>query len=201
AWLSGTPNDGIALVANSPLNASFDSKENTTTSHAAELDIVFAGGGTLTGVTTASGSGLTGGGTSGTLNLSLTNACAANQVLQYNGTSWACASVGTGTITGVTAGTDLLGGGTSGNVTLSLNTAATNGLYAQLGAANTFATSQTVNGTITATSSGNSILGITSGTSMAGVIGDATATTGSTFGVLGQASSPGGWGVEGSSPF
>jgi len=34
AWLSGTPNDGIALVANSPLNASFDSKESTTTSHA-----------------------------------------------------------------------------------------------------------------------------------------------------------------------
>ena len=81
AWLSGTPNDGIALVANSPLNASFDSKESTSTSHAAELDIVFAGGGSITGVTTASGSGLTGGGTSGTLNLSLTN-CSANQVLQ-----------------------------------------------------------------------------------------------------------------------
>lgn len=59
AWLNGTEtNDGIALVGNSPLNASFDSKESTTTSHAAELDVVFAGGGTLTGVTTASGSGL-----------------------------------------------------------------------------------------------------------------------------------------------
>jgi len=114
AWLSGTPNDGIALVANSPLNASFDSKESTTTSHAAELDIVFAGGGTLTGVTTASGSGLTGGGTSGTLTLSLTNACAANQVLQWSGTAWACANLkGSGTITGVTAGTDLTGGGTA----------------------------------------------------------------------------------------
>src|ERR1700683_2627941 len=78
AWLSGTPNDGIALVGNSPFNATFDSKESTSTSHAPELDIVFAGGGTLTGVTTASGSGLRGGGTSGTLNLSLTNACAAN---------------------------------------------------------------------------------------------------------------------------
>src|SRR5271157_553080 len=119
AWLSGTPNDGIALVANSPLNASFDSKENTTTSHAAELDIVFAGGGTITGVTTASGSGLTGGGTSGTLNLALT-ACAKNQVLQYNGTSWACSSAGTGTITGVTAGTDLLGGPITGSGTLSI---------------------------------------------------------------------------------
>jgi hypothetical protein len=67
AWLSGTPNDGIALVGNSPFNATFDSKESTSTSHAPELDIVFAGGGTLTGVTTASGSGLTGGGASGTL--------------------------------------------------------------------------------------------------------------------------------------
>lgn len=61
AWLNGTePNDGIALVANSPLNANFDSKESATTSHAPELDIVFASGGTLTGVTTASGSGLIG---------------------------------------------------------------------------------------------------------------------------------------------
>ena len=60
AWLSGTANDGIALVANGNFNATFDSKENTTTSHPAELDIVFAGGGTITGVTTANGSGLTG---------------------------------------------------------------------------------------------------------------------------------------------
>ena len=144
-------NDGIALVGNSPLNASFDSKESTTTSHPAGVDIVFAGGGTITGVTTASGSGLTGGGTSGTLNLSLTNACAANQVLQWNGNSWVCAAVGTGTITGVTAGTDLSGGGTSGNVTLSLNTTATNALYAQLAAANTFTGNQTVNGNLSAT--------------------------------------------------
>ena len=105
AWLSGTANDGIALVANSPLNASFDSKESTSTSHSAELDIVFAAGSGagITGITTAAGSGLIGGGTSGTLNLSLTNACAAKQVLQWSGSAWACASAGTGTITGVTA--------------------------------------------------------------------------------------------------
>jgi len=112
---------------------------------------VFAGGGTITGVTTASGSGLTGGGTSGTLNLSLTNACAKDQVLQWSGTAWDCASAGTGTITGVTAGTDLSGGGTSGNVTLNLNTTATNALYAQLAAANTFTGNQTVNGSLSAT--------------------------------------------------
>src|SRR5271169_401736 len=46
AWLNGTQaNDGIALVANSPLNCSFDSKENTAASHPAELDIVFLGNG------------------------------------------------------------------------------------------------------------------------------------------------------------
>src|SRR5580658_6014453 len=149
AWLDGSEtNNGIALVANGTFTATFDSKENTTTSHPAELDIAFAGGdGTITGVTTASGSGLTGGGTSGTLNLSLTNACAANQVLQWNGSSWACAAVGTGTITGVTAGTDLTGGGTSGNVTLNLNTAN----VPQLNTANTFTGNQTVNGNVTAT--------------------------------------------------
>ncbi len=124
AWLNGSEtNNGIALVANSSFNATFDSKENTTTSHPPELDIAFAGGsGTITGVTTAGGSGLMGGGTSGTLNLSLTKTCAANQVLQWTGSAWACSSAGTGSITGVTAGTALTGGGTSGNVTLNLDT-------------------------------------------------------------------------------
>jgi hypothetical protein len=160
AWQNGTqPNDGVALVGNSPLNASFDSKESTTTSHSAELDIVFAGGGTLTGVTTASGSGLTGGGTSGTLNLALTNACAANQVLQWNGSSWVCAAVGTGTITGVSGTNGITGGGTSGSVALSLlpnSCAAGNALsglpftcspFATL-AANTFTGSQTITGNL-----------------------------------------------------
>src|SRR5208337_3616307 len=135
AWLNGSePNDGIALVGNSPFNANFDSKESTSTSHPPELDIVFAGGGTLTGVTTASGSGLTGGGSSGTLSLSLIHTCATKQVLQWNGSAWACASAGTGTITGVTAGTDLTGGGTGGSVTLNLDTTK----VPQLAVANTF---------------------------------------------------------------
>lgn len=106
AWLNGTqPNDGVALVGNSPLNATFDSKESTTQSHPPELDIVFAssgGGGTITGINTAAGSGLIGGGTSGTLNLSLTNTCANKQVLQWNGSSWTCATIsGSGTVTSV----------------------------------------------------------------------------------------------------
>jgi hypothetical protein len=124
AWLNGSEtNNGLALVANSSFSATFDSKENTTTSHPAELDVAFAGGdGTITGVDTASGSGLMGGGTTGTLNLSLTDACTSKQVLQWNGSAWACSSAGTGTITGVTAGSDLTGGGTSGSVTLNLDT-------------------------------------------------------------------------------
>jgi hypothetical protein len=152
AWLDGTePNDGIALVANSPVNASFDSKENTANSHPAELDIVFAGGGTISGVITASGSGLTGGGTGGTLNLGLTKSCAANQVLQWNGSSWLCAAVGTGTITGVTPGPGLLGGGTSGNVPVNLDTTK----IPQLGTGNTFTGNQTVNGNLTVANNSN----------------------------------------------
>jgi hypothetical protein len=147
-WLSGSQaNDGIALVANGTFSASFDSKENTTTSHPAELDVVFAGSGGsgIAGVTTGSGSGLMGGGTSGTLNLSLINTCATNQVLAWSGTAWACATPkGTGTITGVTAGTDLTGGGTSGKVTLNLDTTQ----VPQLAAANVFTNNQTIEGTL-----------------------------------------------------
>ena len=89
----------------------------------------FPGTGTLTGVTTASGSGLAGGGTSGTLNLGLTNTCSAKQILQWNGTAWACSAAGTGTITGVTTanGSGLAGGGASGSLNLSLTTSCSSG--------------------------------------------------------------------------
>jgi hypothetical protein len=189
-WLNGSQaNDGIALVANSPLVATFDSKENTTTSHPAELDIVFAGG-TITGVTTASGSGLMGGGASGTLNLSLTNACAANQVLKWNGTAWVCANLsGSGTITGVTAGTDLTGGGTTGKVTLNLDTTK----VPQLNTVNTFTIGQAI------TTSGNidGLDSFASGSGYAGVLGFATATTGGSPGVIGITEDASGYGVYG----
>jgi trimeric autotransporter adhesin len=109
----------------------------------------FPGTGTITGVTTSAGSGLTGGGTSGTLNLGLTNTCSANQILQWNGTAWICATAGSGggTITGVTAGTDLTGGGTSGSVTLNVDTTK----VPQLATANTFTGNQTVSGNLSAT--------------------------------------------------
>jgi len=135
----------------------------------------FPGTGTITGVTTASGSGLAGGATSGIANLSLTKTCATNQILQWNGTSWACSTAAAGTITGVTAGTDLTGGGTSGSVTLNVDTTkVVTGVTAgtdltgggaggvltlnldttkvpQLNTANTFTGNQTVNGNLSAT--------------------------------------------------
>lgn len=62
----------------------------------------FPGAGTITGVTTASGSGLTGGGTTGTLSIGLLKTCSTNQTLQWNGSSWVCATAsGSGTVTSV----------------------------------------------------------------------------------------------------
>jgi hypothetical protein len=81
----------------------------------------FPGAGTITGITTAAGSGLTGGVTTGTASLSLLKTCAKGQTLEWSGTAWVCATpIGGGTITGVIAGAGLTGGGTSGTVTLSV---------------------------------------------------------------------------------
>lgn len=212
AWLNGSAaNDGLAIVGNSPLSASFDSKENTAQSHSPELDIVFTSGGTITGVT--AGSGLVGGGTKGNVTLSMLNTCSSGQILQWNGTTWACSNAGSGTVTGVTAGTDLTGGGTSGNVTLNLNTATTDGRYAQLGAANAFTKNNSFAGTVgvgtTAPSAqldveapataATGIQGVTSSTTFfsAGVFGHATGTSGVTRGVYGVSDSPSGIGVHG----
>ncbi len=73
------------------------------------------------------GTGLSGGGASGDVALSIANSfqlpqsCLNNQLPKWNGSAWVCAGDDNsgGTITGVTAGTGLSGGGTSGNVTLS----------------------------------------------------------------------------------
>ena len=78
----------------------------------------------LGGITTASGTGLIGGGSTGTLALGLLTTCSSTQVLAWNGSAWACASVGTGTITGVTTGVNsgLTGGGGSGTLNVTLLT-------------------------------------------------------------------------------
>ncbi len=82
------------------------------------------GQGTITGIITNSGSGLQGGGTSGSPALSLLTSCAAGQSLQWNGTGWACSSFGIGTITGITTatGSGLQGGGASGPLNMALAT-------------------------------------------------------------------------------
>ncbi len=132
-WLNGSQaNDGIALVANSGLDVSFDSKENTTTSHPAELDIVFAGA--VTSVNTPNGSGLMGGGT-GNVSLSLTNACSINQILSYNGAEWVCSNIsgtGGGTVTSVGSGNGLTGGPITSIGVLAIDPT----VVPQLGAAN-----------------------------------------------------------------
>ena len=196
AWLTGSEtNNGIALVANGTFNATFDSKENTATSHAPELDIAFAGGeGTITGVTTAGGSGLTGGGTSGKLNLSLTKACASEQVLQWSGSVWACSNAGTGTITGVLPGTALTGGGTGGAVTLNLDTTQ----VPLLAAPNTFTASQTIN-LSPSTPSTFAVSASNTNPSATTILGVASASTGDSTGVEGitNSSSSNAYGVYG----
>jgi hypothetical protein len=157
--------------------------------------------GTITGVTTASGSGLTGGGTSGSLALSLLKTCTANQTLQWNGSAWACATIsGGGTITGVTAGTDLTGGGTSGNVTLNLDTTK----VPLLATSNTFTAEQLISSgggspSLSVSNSGGAA-GVYSIAAGAGIFGETTTNTalGGVMGVDGSAAGTGN-GVYGTS--
>ena len=186
----------------------------------------FPGVSTITGITTAAGSGLSGGGTTGTLSLKvpaagITNAmladskitlnattagglvvpgamtlgdtytiglktCTTNQILEYNGTAWACASAGgTGTITDVVAGTDLTGGGTSGKVTLDLDTTK----VPQLAAANSFTAAQSITGSNT-----TQLLSVTqsgAGAAIAGSAPNGPGVAGSGFfGILGSSTFP-----------
>jgi hypothetical protein len=179
---SVTPGGSLNLLFSTDKQAPAE----TGLSVASNGQITFAGGqafpgtGTITGVT--AGSGLTGGGTTGTVTVGLTNTCASGQVLQWNGSAWACTGIGTGTITQVTAGTDLTGGGASGNVTLNLNTSKTDARYARLGASNSFSGVQSItasSGTETLTvtqtgtgATGDGIHGITSATGGTGVFGE-----------------------------
>jgi hypothetical protein len=100
-----------------------------------------AGTGTITGITTASGSGLAGGGTSGTLSLSVPAAGITNAMLKDSSLT-------------VSAGTDLTGGGSvalGGSTTLNLDTTK----VPLLASANTFTANQTVNGNLTVLNNSN----------------------------------------------
>ena len=184
-WLNGTPNDGLALVPDGTVSFALNSKETTTTSHPAELDIVLTGPpgpqgppGPISGV--SAGPGLTGGGTKGNVTVSMLTSCSKNQILQWNGSTWACSNAGTGTVTGVTAGTDLTGGGTGGSVTLNLDTTK----VPQLAASNMFTGNQTLN------ANGGTVLNVTqtasSGTSY-GITATTQANTDGNAAILGQA--------------
>ena len=103
---TGTPSGTLNLLFGSGSSTSTETGLNI----AANGQIAFATGqtfpgtGTITGITTASGSGLTGGVSSGTANLSLLTSCTANQVLKWNGSAWACTTIGSsggGTVTSV----------------------------------------------------------------------------------------------------
>jgi hypothetical protein len=130
-----------------------------------------SGSGDITDV--IAGSGLQGGGTAGSVTLSLIN-CAPNEVLKFNGSVWACAadanSGGDITAVNIGPGGGLVGGGASGDVTLSLLTTCGVGQLlkwngSSWGCANDIDTD---------TNSGGTITGITtSGTS--GLVGGAAA--------------------------
>ena len=76
-----------------------------------------AGGGTITGVTTGAGSGLQGGGTTGTLDVGLIDGTASGQILKWNGISneWELGSddTGAGGIATLSNGQVLIGDGTN----------------------------------------------------------------------------------------
>jgi hypothetical protein len=139
--------------------------------------------GTVTSV--GSGLGLSGGPITGsgtlTINTSVVpqlaaaNTFTANQTV--NGSVTATSFTGNGSgLTNVTAvNSSELGGLASG-------------AYAQLAAANTFTANQTVTG---------AVIGGTSGSSTGGVLGEANAGSGQTYGVGGLAVSPDGYGVQG----
>jgi len=163
------------------------------------------GGGGITAVNTPLGGGLMGGVTSGAANLSLINSCGSGQVLQWNGTVWACATVSASAgVTSVTAGTGLTGK-PSNPITSSGTLAIDPTVVPQLGAANTFSATQTIIGntstqivSITQNGAGNGLVASTpSTTSLTGaVVGTATG-SGEVAGVAGFATGSGGAGVYG----
>jgi len=152
ATASGTLNllfgSGTAVPAETGL--SFNSKGLITFASGQ----TFPGAGTITGITTAAGSGLTGGGTTGTLSLKIpaggiTNAMLATAYAQLGAAdtftspiTFVAGQTFPGTLTAVTAASPVTATTTAGKVSLGLNTTALettlNAVYPQLGTGNIF---------------------------------------------------------------
>jgi len=153
-----------------------------------------SGGGTGTITSVTAGTGLAGGGTTGDVTLSIPSAGVTNAMLQHN-------------LVGINVATGLLGGGAvslGSSIALGIDTS----IVPRLNFPNTFTVAQSVtapnaNGgaltvTNTATGGGWGVFATTPALSgSAALRGDATATTGSSLGVLGQSFASGGTGVEG----
>lgn len=142
ATTSGTLNLLYARGANAPAETGLKISNKGLFTFATGQ--TFPGTGTITGITTATGGGLTGGGTSGTLNLGLVTSCTSGQLLKWNGTAWACSTPTSGTVTSVASGTGLTGGPITSSGTLSINTA----VVPQLKANNSFTGKQSIIGSL-----------------------------------------------------
>ena len=117
---SGTLNLLYGLGASAPAETGLKVSKGGVFTFAAGQ--TFPGTGTISGITTAAGSGLAGGGTTGTLGLKLLSTCAANQILKWSGTAWACAADANagGTVKSVASGAGLTGGPITSTGTLSI---------------------------------------------------------------------------------
>jgi hypothetical protein len=90
----------------------------TLTDQRPNIFISTGSGGTITGVT--AGSGLSGGGASGTVAVSLVSCASGGQILSWSGSGWNCTNQNAGTVTSVTLGTGLAGGTITGTGTASI---------------------------------------------------------------------------------
>ncbi len=96
-------------------------------------------------VTITANSPLTGGGAvslGGNTSLGLTSSCSSNQILKWNGSTWACSADNNsgGTVTSVGSGLGLAGGPITGSGTLSIDPS----VVPELGAENTFTSNNTI---------------------------------------------------------
>jgi hypothetical protein len=100
---------------------------------------------------------------------------------------------GSGTVTSVATGLGLKGGPITTSGTLTIDTT----VVPQLGATNTFAGNQTVNGTLFAAASSLGVQATTTSANGVGINALSSAATGTGVGVVGASNSPTGFGLEG----